>query len=253
MTHDPASFLFPDDETDDVPHALSPTAHLLDELALYGHRPGRDEPDQRPLPEAEAVRAGLAAIVDDFAALLTNTRLEDDLEDLLWSFANIFHRKIDRVESELDTNEQAQRRSQLEQDGSEIRSVELEQLTAQGISLIERRNAFEFCRDSAAECFEAATGSAWRPRSGSMVNHRALTSAVIDSREFINAKRRAETQLLQARASLSPAAPSVTITSASGRCSTAFRPNMPTWCCCMAAAPTAPSGSPRAGPTIARS
>jgi YspA, cpYpsA-related SLOG family len=196
MTHDPAPFLFPDDETDDAPHALSPTAHLLDELALYGHRPGRDEPDQRPLPEAEAVRAGLAAIVDDFAALLTNTRLEDDLEDLLWSFANIFHRKIDRVESELDTNEQAQRRSQLEQDGSEIRSVELEQLTAQGISLIERRNAFEFCRDSAAECFEAATGSAWRPRSGSMVNHRALTSAVIDSREFINAKRRAETQLL---------------------------------------------------------
>jgi hypothetical protein len=115
---------------------------------------------------------------------------------LLWSFANIFHRKIDRVETELDTNEQAQRRSQLEQDGSEIRSVELEQLTAQGISLIERRNAFEFCRDCAAECFEAATGSAWRPRSGSMVNHRALTSAVIDSREFINAKRRAETQLL---------------------------------------------------------
>src|SRR5216684_2500381 len=196
MTHDPAPFLFPDDETDDAPHALSATAHLLDELALYGHKPGRDEADPRPLPEAEAVRAGLAAIVDDFAALLTNTRLEDDLEDLLWSFANIFHRKIARVESELDTNEQAQRRSQLEQDGSEIRSVELEQLTAQGISLIERRNAFEFCRDSAAECFEAATGSAWRPRSGSMVNHRALTSAVIDSREFINAKRRADTQLL---------------------------------------------------------
>ena len=30
---------------------LSPTAHLLDELQLFGHRPFEDEPDSRPLPE----------------------------------------------------------------------------------------------------------------------------------------------------------------------------------------------------------
>ena len=196
MTLDPLSSILPDTETDDAPHAQSPTAHLLNELALYGHRPFQDEPDPRPLPEADSVQGEISAIVDALAAMLTDTRLEDDIADLLWSFVNIFHRKIDRVERELDTNEQAQRRSQLEQDGSEIRSVELEQLTAQGISLIERRNAFEFCREAAAECYEAATGSAWRPRSGSMANHRALTSALIDSREFIAAKRRAETQLL---------------------------------------------------------
>ena len=47
-----------------------------------------------------------------------------------------------------------------------------------------------------AEHYEAVTGSLWRPRSGSMVNHRALTSAMIDSREFIAAQRRAEAQLL---------------------------------------------------------
>ena len=90
--------------------------------------------------------------------MLTGTRLEDDLADLLWSFVNLFHRKIDRVERELDTNEQAQRRGQAEQDGSEVKSVELERLIDQGISLIERRNAFEFFRDHAAELFEAATG-----------------------------------------------------------------------------------------------
>jgi hypothetical protein len=108
----------------------------------------------------------------------------------------LFHRKIDRIERDLDTNEQAQRRSQLEQNGSEVRSVELERLIDQGLGLIERRNAFEFCRDHAAEHYEAVTGSLWRPRSGSMVNHRALTSAMIDSREFIAAQRRAEAQLL---------------------------------------------------------
>ena len=64
------------------------------------------------------------------------------------------------------------------------------------MSLIERRNAFEFFRDHAAELFEVATGSAWRPRAGSMVNHRALTAAVIDSREFIAARRRADTEVL---------------------------------------------------------
>jgi len=196
MTHESLPFLSPDTESGDEPHALSPTAHLLDELALYGHRPGRDEPDPRPLPEADAVRAGLGAIVDGFAAMLADTRLEDDLDDLLWSFVNLFHRKIGRVERDLDANEQAQRRSQSEQDGSEVRSVELERLIDQGIGLIERRNAFEFCRDHAAEHYEAVTGSLWRPRSGSMVNHRALTSAMIDSREFIAARRRAEAQLL---------------------------------------------------------
>lgn len=196
MTHDTLSSLFPDTEPDDAPHAPSPTAHLLDELALYGHRPDRDEPDPRPLPEAETIRAELGAIVDGFASMLTDTRLEDDLDDVLWSFVNLFHRKIERAAFQLDANQQAQRRSQLEQNESEVCSVELERLTSQGISLVERRNAFEFCRDYAAECYEATTGSTWRPRSGSMVNHRTLTSAVIDSREFIAAQRRAETQLL---------------------------------------------------------
>ena len=93
-------------------------------------------------------------MVEAFGAMLTGTRLEDDLADLLWSFVNLFHRKVDRIERELDTNEQAQRASQAEQDGSEVKSVELERLIAQGLSLIERRNAFEFCRDHAAELFE---------------------------------------------------------------------------------------------------
>jgi hypothetical protein len=81
-----------------------------------------------------------------------------------------------------------QRKAQAEQDGSEVKSVELERLIARGLSLIERRNAFEFACDHAAELFEVETGSAWRPRAGSMVNYRALTSAMIDSREFIAAR-----------------------------------------------------------------
>lgn len=184
------------DPGDREPHTASPTAQLLDEIALYGPRPGEDEPDPRPLPEPDIARSQLEAVTEALAAMLTGTRLEDDLADLLWSFVNLFHRKIDRLEGELDTNEQAQRRSQAEQDGSEIRSVKLERLIARGIHIIERRDSFELFRDHAAELFEAATGSVWRPRSGSMVNHRSLTAAMIDSREFLAARRRADTEIL---------------------------------------------------------
>ena len=196
MTHDPSPLPFPATDDPDERHASSPTAHLLDELALYGYRPGQDEPDPRPLPEPDTAQRHLDAAVEALDTMLTGTRLEDDLADLLWSFVNLFHRKIDRIEAELDRNETAQRRGQAEQDGSEVKSVELERLTGQGQSLIERRNAFEFFRDHAAELFEAATGSAWRPRTGSMVNRRALTAAMIDSRDFIAARRHADTQTL---------------------------------------------------------
>jgi hypothetical protein len=196
MSPDDSTFLFPDTDPDTEHHAASPTAHLLDELALYGYRPHQDEPDPRPLPEADAVQKHLDAVVASLSALLNDTRLEDDLADLLWSFVNLFHRKIDRIERELESNEEAQRKSQNEQDGSEGKSVELERLIGQGISLIERRNAFEFFREHGAELFEAATGTNWRPRIGSMVNHRSLTASMIDSREFLAARRRADTEVL---------------------------------------------------------
>jgi hypothetical protein len=196
MTHESLPFLGPDTEPDVEPHASSSTGYLLDELALYGYRPGQDEPDPRPLPEADMVRAELAGIVNAFAGMLADTRLEDDLDDLLWSFVAVFHRKIDRLERDLDTNEQAQNRSRRSQDGSEVASVELERLIEQGIGLTERRNAFEFFRDTAAERYEAVTGSTWRPRVGSQINHRTLTAALIDSRDFLAARQRAETQLL---------------------------------------------------------
>ena len=185
-----------DERAYEPPQATSPTDHILTELQLHGYRPFQDEPDPRPLPEASTVTIAVADIFDALTATLSETRLEPDLEDLLWSTVNLFHRASERVERELDDNEQAQKRSQRDQDGSEIRSVELERLTAEGMSLIERRDVMELFRDQAAEHFSHQTGSHWHPRSGSKVNHRALTSAVIDSRDFLAARRRADTEVM---------------------------------------------------------
>ena len=195
------------DSTDhELPLASSSTDYVLTELQLYGHRPFEDEPDPRPLPQASTIVGAVADIFDALIATLRDTRLGPDLENLLWSTVNLFHRAADRVQRELDHNEAAQKRSQTEQNGSEIRSVELERLVAQGLTLIERRNSMELFRDVAADQFECHTGSPWRPRTGSMVNHRTLTAAMIDSRDFLAAKRRGETEPLL------PAGPNIAFT-----------------------------------------
>ena len=51
-------------------------------------------------------------------------------------------------------------------------------------------------RDLAAESFEAHLRQAWRPRAGSQVSRRTMTAALIDSRDFLAAKRRAEIEPL---------------------------------------------------------
>ena len=177
-------------------HASSPTDRFIYEMQLYGHRPLQDEPDPRGLPEEPQVQSAITSIFDAFAEMLGDTRLEPDLEDLLWSSVNLFHRAGDRIQRELQRNEDAQRNGQREQDGSEVKSVELERHIAEGITLLERRNAFEFMRDYAADLFEAQTGSTWRPRTGSKVSHANMTAAMIDSRDFLSARRRAETEVL---------------------------------------------------------
>ena len=49
------------DETDSEPmHASSSTDQVLTELQLHGYRPFQDEPDPRPLPEANAIGGAVA-------------------------------------------------------------------------------------------------------------------------------------------------------------------------------------------------
>lgn len=190
----------------DTDAGLSITGACIDHLQLNSCTFAPDESDPRPLPEDRLVAGAVADMFDALVATLADTRLEPDLEDLLWAQVNLFQRAALRIERLLDANEAAQKDSQRNQDGSEVRSVELERLVDDGQSLIERRDAMETFRDIAADLFERQTGSAWRPQSGSRVNHRALTAAMIDSRDFLAAKRRASIEPLM------PAGPKVAFT-----------------------------------------
>jgi hypothetical protein len=174
----------------------SPTAAILTELSLHGRPAFEDGDDPRPFPDDDRMAGAVTDMFDALVATLDDTRAEPDLEGLLWGTVHLFHRAAERVERQLDTNEQDQRQSQLEQDGSEVASVELERLIATGQRLIERRDALELMRDQAVLLFERQTRQSWRPRHGSLMNHRAMTASVIDSREFVAARRRAKTEIL---------------------------------------------------------
>ena len=56
-------------------HTSSQTDHVLAELQLYGYRPFQDDPDPRPLPEAQTIVSAVAAIFDALAGALNDTRL----------------------------------------------------------------------------------------------------------------------------------------------------------------------------------
>ena len=183
----------PADEPD---HAESSMVQLIQEMQLYGYRPFEDEPDQRPLPESRLVDGALADMFDGMVSALVDTRIEPDLEDLLWGIVNVFQRAVERADRDLDDNEVAQKRMQREQDGSEVKSVELERTLAEGMTMIERRDTFEYFRDGAADQYRTYMKKPWLPRSGSKVNRKALTSAVVNSRDFIKARKSADAQVL---------------------------------------------------------
>ena len=62
-------------------------------------------------------------------------------------------------------------------------------------NLGDRRDAFETMRDAAADAYRAETGDTWRPRRGSHTSQTGhLTSAAIDARDFMRARKDRETR-----------------------------------------------------------
>ena len=171
-----------------------PASSKRSNFTATSHLPA--SPIRAPCPTPISSTAPSTTSSTSSPARFPGTRLDTDSDDLLWHLTDLFHKKIARVQRQIDDNEDRQKRCAEEQDGSEIRSVELERLTAMGEDLYERLQTYEQIRDLAAERYEAETGSAWRPRAGSLVNHKRLTAAMIDSRDFIAARRRADTELM---------------------------------------------------------
>ncbi len=116
-------FTDPNNSDDEPHHAASPTDAICTELQLHGYRHSENDPDPRDVPEDHRIAGAVADIFDALVATMADTSLDHDLDELLWSTVNMFHRATDRIERKLDDNEQAQKRGQREQDGSEVKAV----------------------------------------------------------------------------------------------------------------------------------
>ena len=145
--------------------------------------------DQTDFPCEAAVEQTLGAVWSDLFALLADTALEADAEDLAWGFVNLFHRAASRKSGQLDRASDEIRALLASADGSEIHSSNLEEQTLRAQSAEASMQAFEQMREVAAWLYRDETGSSWKPVSGSRASHsKNLTSAVIDARDFLRAR-----------------------------------------------------------------
>ena len=122
-------------------------------------------------------------------------QMADERESLLWGFVNTFDAQVRRLDRSVDRLSPELRDLQTSQDGTEIKSRELELVTDRAQNLGDRRDAFEKMRDAVAIAYRAETGDTWRPRRGSNVSQTGnLTSAAIDARDFMRARKDRETR-----------------------------------------------------------
>ena len=176
----------------DNTQAQSVTATVCENAQLYGATPERDEFDPREVWDADdamdAVSEAFRIIAEGVGP--DGTQLADERESLLWGFVNTFDAQVRRLDRSVDRLSPELRDLQREQDGTEIKSRELELVTDRAQNFGDRRDAFEKMRDAAADAYRAETGDTWRPRRGSNVSQTGkLTSAAIDARDFMRARK----------------------------------------------------------------
>ena len=133
-------------------HEQSATAAACEHAALYGATPERDEFDTRDVWDADDA---LDAVSEAFRILAQGvgpdgTQLSDERESLLWGFVNMLDAQTRRLDRAADKLMPGLRDLQREQDGTEIKSRELELVTDRSQNLTARRDAFETMRDAAA-------------------------------------------------------------------------------------------------------
>jgi len=175
----------------------SVTATICENAKLFGATPERGEFDPREVWDRDDATV---AVTEAFRILAEGVapdgfQLADERESLLWGFVNCLDAQVRRLDRSVDRLSPQLRDLQSAQDGTEVKSRELELVTDRAQNLGDRRDAFEQMRDAVAEQYRAKTGDVWRPRHGSNVSQTGkLTSAAIDARDFMRARKDRETR-----------------------------------------------------------
>ena len=183
-----------DTDTLETPSA---TATICQNAALFGTTPEPGEHDPRDVWDRDDASAAVSEAFRIIAQGATpdGFQLADERESLLWGFVNMLHAQTLRLDRAVDRLTPRMHDLERAQDGTEINARELELVTDRARNLGDRRDAFEQMRDTAAAAYRAETGEVWRPRHGSHTSRTGhLTSAAIDARDFIRARKDRETR-----------------------------------------------------------
>ena len=170
----------------------SVTATVCENAQLFGATPERDEFDPRDVWDRDEA---IDALSEAFRIIAEGVapdgfQLADERESLLWGFVNCLDAQVRRLDRSVDRLSPEIRDLQRAQDGTEINARELELTTHRAQNFGDRRDAFEQMRDAAADAYRAETGDVWRPRRGSHTSQTGhLTSAAIDARDFLRARK----------------------------------------------------------------
>jgi hypothetical protein len=171
----------------------SHTAHTLEEITLFGTTPA-DVLATYDAPMQEDAEGLTARMMDSIISLCTDTCNELDVQDLLWNMVNVFHRKAEKLERDIDTKMQSLQTLSGQQDGSETASYELEKETAIAHSLQKRLFGIEAMREAAAQYFTEMTGDAWVAKIGSRKSQGTITAGMYDAKQIQQQRNRDKAQ-----------------------------------------------------------
>ena len=172
----------------------SHTAHALEEITLFGATPA-DVLMTYDAPCQEDIEGLTARMMDSIISLCTDTCNELDVQDLLWNMVNVFHRKAEKLERDIDAKMQSLQTLSGQQDGSEIASYELEKETAIAHSMQNRLFGIEAMREAAAQYFTEMTGSSWQSKSGSRKPNAIMTAGMYDAKQIQQQRKRDKAQI----------------------------------------------------------
>ena len=156
-----------------------------DEIELYGlTEVGSDDlpiPDDDAL-QGRAVREGFEALI----GTLQGTGLASEIEPLAHGFATLLGRRAATLDEAADRLKLKIGALIEVQDGSEVAEQELDQAQRLFERTWEKALALKLMAETAAECFERETGSAYTPPRGDRTTRRALeTGAVFEAKMLL--------------------------------------------------------------------
>ena len=156
----------PDGDAGETHVAGASTAYIMEQASLHGATPGFDDPDTREIYDPEDAHDAIDRAMDLIATRIApdGSPLEPDRAQLLWGIVHVLNAQTERLFRAASNLGPEIRDLQKEQDGSEVKALQLQRATERGWDLQGRAEAFERLRNTAAAGYQDRTGQVWRVR-----------------------------------------------------------------------------------------